>query len=91
MDAVHPIQATAVGMDPNRLKQAFGNRVAFCGGVDIQHLLPTGTPREVRAKVRELREIFPTGLIISPIQGVFLDDVPPENIKAMLEEGELFY
>lgn len=88
-DIVHPIQATARGMEPERLKKAYGDQVAFCGGVDIQELLPNGTPEQVRAKVRELREIFPTGLIISPSQGVILDDVPPVNVQAMLEEALL--
>lgn len=88
-DVVHPIQATARGMEPARLKKAYGDQVAFCGGVDIQELLPNGTPEQVRAKVRELREIFPTGLVISPSQGVILDDVPPVNVQAMLEEALL--
>lgn len=86
-DFIHPLQATAKGMDPRRIKAAYGDQVSFCGGVDIQELLPTGTPGEVRAKVRELREIFPTGLVISPSQGTILDDVPPENIMAMMEEA----
>lgn len=86
-DFIHPLQATAAGMDPQRIKAAYGDKVSFCGGVDIQELLPNGTPEQVRAKVRELREIFPTGLIISPSQGVILDDVPPENIAAMLDEA----
>lgn len=87
VDFIHPLQATAAGMDPWRIKAAYGDKVSFCGGVDIQELLPNGTPEQVRAKVRELREIFPTGLIISPSQGVILDDVPPENIAAMLDEA----
>lgn len=87
VDFIHPLQATAAGMDPRRIKAAYGDKVSFCGGVDIQELLPNGTPEQVRAKVRELREIFPTGLIISPSQGVILDDVPPENIAAMLDEA----
>ena len=86
-DFIHPLQATAVGMQPQRIKDAYGDRVSFCDGVDIQELLPNGTPEQVRAKVRELREIFPTGLIISPSQGVILDDVPPENVAAMLDEA----
>lgn len=90
-DVIHPLQATAAGMDPRRIKAAYGDKVGFCGGVDIQELLPNGTPAQVKAKVRELREIFPTGLVISPSQGVILDDVPPENIRAMLEEAEAFY
>ena len=86
-DLVHPIQAAAVGMEPERLKTAYGDQVAFCGGVDIQHLLPCGPPDQVREKVRELRALFPTGLVISPSQGVILDDVPPENVKAMVDEA----
>ncbi len=90
-DAIHPLQATAAGMDPRRIKAAYGDQVGFCGGVDIQELLPNGTQEQVREKVRELRAIFPTGLVISPSQGVILDDVPPENIRAMLEEAEIIY
>ncbi len=86
-DFIHPLQATAVGMDPRRIKEAYGDKVAFCGGVDIQELLPHGSPEQVREKVRELREIFSTGFVISPSQGVILDDVPAENIAAMLEEA----
>lgn len=86
-DLVHPIQAAAVGMEPERLKAAYGDQAAFCGGVDIQHLLPCGTPEQVREKVPELRALFPTGLVISPSQGVILDDVPPENVKAMVDEA----
>ncbi len=87
VDIVHPIQATAANMNPRILKERFGDRVSFCGGVDIQDLLPCGTPEEVKSAVMELRDIFPTGLIISPSQGVILDDVPPINIQAMLEAG----
>ena len=86
-DFIHPLQATAVGMDPRRIKDAYGESISFCGGIDIQELLPNGTPEEVRAKVRQLREIFPTGLVLSPSQGTILDDVPPENIAAMLDEA----
>ena len=87
VDFIHPLQATATGMDPHRIKNAYGNQVAFCGGVDIQELLPCGTPAAVREKVKELREIFPTGLVISPSQGTILADVPGENIEAMLAEA----
>ena len=82
---LHPVQVAAKGMDPRGIKERFGDRASFCGAVDIQHLLPNGTPEQVKAAVRELREIFPTGLVISPSQGVLLDDVPPQNVAAMLE------
>ena len=85
-DVIHPIQALAVGMGPKGLHAEFGEKVAFCGGVDAQHLLVNGTPDQVRAKVRELREIFPTGLIISPSHEAILPDSPPANIEALFDE-----
>ncbi|MBE6561453.1 MAG: hypothetical protein E7662_10045 [Ruminococcaceae bacterium] len=86
VDVIHPIQALAAGMDPQNLKDTFGEKISFCGDVDTQLLLPGGTPGEIAAKVRELREIFPTGLIISPSHEALLPDVPPENVKAMFDE-----
>ena len=85
VDCIHPIQALAAGMEPRGLKADFGDRVAFCGGVDAQNLLVRGSPDEVRNKVWELCEIFPTGLIISPSHEAILPDTPPENVKAMIE------
>ncbi|MEX0322823.1 MAG: uroporphyrinogen decarboxylase family protein [Puniceicoccaceae bacterium] len=83
-DVVHPIQALATGMEPESLKNRFGDKVAFCGGVDAQYLLVRGTPDEVTAKVGELREIFPTGLILSPSHEAILPDIPAENIEALI-------
>jgi uroporphyrinogen decarboxylase len=59
--------------------------VSFCGGIDAQELLVHGTPAQMRAKVRELRGLFPTGLILSPSHEAILPDVPRENIAAMVE------
>jgi uroporphyrinogen decarboxylase len=85
-DAIHPIQALAVGMEPKGLRADFGDNVSFCGGVDAQELLVRGTPDAVREKVRELRRIFPTGLIISPSHEAILPDTPPANIEALFDE-----
>ena len=84
-DAIHPIQALAAGMEPEGLKQDFGDRVSFCGGVDAQNLMVNGTPEEVREAVFALRRLFPTGLIISPSHEAILPDTPPENLEAMFE------
>ena len=91
VDVVHPIQALAAGMEPQGLKEKFGNQVAFCGGVDTQDLLVNGTPEQVRAKVKELRTIFPTGLVISPSHEAIMEDVPPANIHALFEEAQKVY
>ncbi|MEG0767190.1 MAG: uroporphyrinogen decarboxylase family protein, partial [Clostridia bacterium] len=39
VDAIHPIQALATGMDASSLRARFANHVSFCGGVDTQELL----------------------------------------------------
>lgn len=91
VDVIHPIQALAAGMEPQDLKEKFGGKVAFCGGVDTQELLVHGSPQEVREKVRELRAIFPTGLILSPSHEAILPDIPPENVEALFDEAQKRY
>ncbi len=88
VDVIHPIQALATGMDPHSLRDDFADKVSFCGGVDAQNLLVNGTPEQVRPKVRELRGIFPTGLIISPSHEAILPDIPPANIAALFEMAQ---
>ncbi|OGV72114.1 MAG: methyltransferase [Lentisphaerae bacterium RIFOXYB12_FULL_65_16] len=85
VDVIHPIQARATGMEPASLAREFGKRVSFCGGVDVQELMVNGTPDQVRASVRELRRLFPTGLVISPSHEALLPDVPPANVEALFQ------
>jgi uroporphyrinogen decarboxylase len=82
-DAIHPIQALATNMEAEHLQREFVGRASFCGGVDAQNLLVQGTPDDVAARVRELRVLFPTGLVISPSHEAILPDIPPANIEAL--------
>jgi uroporphyrinogen decarboxylase len=83
VDSIHPIQAKATDMDARHLKKHFGGKTSFCGGVDAQHLLVNGTPHDVEKNVHELKQLFPTGLIISPSHEAVLPDIPPANIEAL--------
>ncbi|MHC4873118.1 MAG: uroporphyrinogen decarboxylase family protein [Planctomycetota bacterium] len=83
VDAIHPIQALAHNMQAERLKKDFGEKVSYCGGVDTQDLLVNGSSKDVRERVEELKDLFPTGLIVSPSHEAILPDVPPENIEAL--------
>ena len=82
-DAIHPIQALAKNMSAARLKQDFGGKISFCGGVDAQRLLVFGTPRQIADKVHELKTLFPTGLVISPSHEAILPDINPANVEAL--------
>ncbi|MBK5195619.1 MAG: hypothetical protein JJE08_06260 [Proteiniphilum sp.] len=83
VDAVHPIQALATGMEPEKLAKDFGKNVSFCGGVDAQNLLVNGSPKDIEETVKRLMGIFPTGLIISPSHEAILPDVDPANVEAL--------
>lgn len=73
------------------MQERFGETVSFCGGVDTQELLVHGSTEDVKNKVRELRTIFRTRLILSPSHEAILPDVPPENIRALFEEAKKAY
>ena len=86
-DALNPVQTSAADMDPVRLKDAYGDRIAFWGGgIDTQHVLPFGTSAEVRAMVRERIEIFARGggFIFNTIHNVQAG-VPVENLLALYD------
>jgi uroporphyrinogen decarboxylase len=82
-DVIHPLQALAEGMSAEAMHEQFGGQVSFCGAVDVQELMVHGTPEEVGRRVRQLRALFPTGLILSPSHEAILPDVPPANVAAM--------
>ncbi len=83
IDCLHPLQARARNMDAETLAREFKGRIAFLGGVDVQRILPYGTPEEVRAEVHRVRRLLEPQLIISPSHEKVLPDVPPENIEML--------
>lgn len=86
VDILDPLQAAAKGMEPEGLKEGFGDRICLHGGICTQHLLPEGTPEEVGAEVRRRIRILGNGggYILSPCH-VLQTDVPTENVLAMVE------
>ena len=87
IDILNPVQISAKGMDPADLKRRFGNRLAFWGGgIDAQHVLPHGTPEEVRRHVRDnLARWKPGGGYIFNNVHNIQAGVPAENIVALFD------
>ena len=84
IDVLNPLQPRAAGMDMARIKAEFGDRLAFHGGIDIQHTLPHGTPGEVQAEVRERCGVLGRGGGYICTSAHYLQaDTPLENIVAM--------
>jgi len=85
VEVLHPIQARAKNMDAESLAKKYNGKIVFLGGLDTQHILPFGTPSDVRAEVRRLKDLFGPNFILSPSHESILPNVSPENIVAMSE------
>lgn len=84
LEVLNPLQPEV--LDLPRLKQEYGKDLCFYGGISTQVTLPFGTPKEVRAEVRNRIEVLGKGggYIIAP--GIIvLADTPQENVLALLD------
>ncbi len=86
VDVLNPLQFSAQGMDPCKLKEKYGHKLCFHGGIDVQTILRTGTPEDVRRTVKERIEVLGKdgGYIVSPSQAIQVD-TPLDNILAIYD------
>ena len=87
VDVLNPVQLTAKDMDADHLKAEFGKDLRLWGGgVDTQHVLPHATPDEVKAEVKSRVASMAGGggYIFGGVHNI-QDDVPPENVLAMMD------
>ena len=87
VDILHPIQPRASEMgDREKLKREFGDKITFWGGFDQQHVLPHGSPGEVREETKRLLDAFmPGGGFVFAAGHNIQTDVPPENVIALFD------
>jgi hypothetical protein len=85
LDVLHPIQPFA--MDPKATAERYGGRISFMPGLDVQQLLPWGTPEEVAAGTREFVETFarPEGGFIASVSNAIHTDVSLANLRAFMD------
>lgn len=84
-DMLNPVHVNATGMEPHQLKKDFGKDIVFWGGgVDTQHVLPSGSVQDVADDVkRNIEALAPGGgFVFSTVHNIQAE-VPPENIMAM--------
>lgn len=92
VDILNPVQTSAGKMaNLAEVKKRFGARLSFCGAVDTHRILPYGSPEEVRQEVRRVIEILaPGGGYLLAAVHTIMDEVPPENILAMVDAAQEF-
>ncbi len=92
VDILNPIQTSAGKMaDLTTLKKQFGKNIIFCGGLDTHRVLPSGTTAEVREEVKRVIQLLGGGggYMVSSVHTI-MNDVPPENVLAMVDAVEEF-
>jgi len=74
--------------EPEKVRDAFGGKVAMIGGMDQFHVLGRGTAEEIRAEVRRLFEGFgPDGGYIMSASDHFFD-VPRANLETFAQAAK---
>jgi len=90
VEIINPVQTSAKGMEPERLKHEFGKDLTFWGGgCDTQRVLPHRTERDIDEHVRRRFDILAPGggFVFNQVHNI-LPNVPPQNIVAMIEAAK---
>lgn len=84
LDVLNPLQPLAI--DPFAIKKRYGKRLALFGGLDVQRVMPRGSPAEVQQAVRKLKSQCGKdgGYILAPAHHIQAD-TPTENIQAFYD------
>lgn len=91
VDVLNPVQVSAAGMEPVRLKKEWGGKLALWGAIDTQHVLPHGTVADVEAEVERCIEALGEGggYVVSAVHNL-QPDVPMDNVLAMYRHARAY-
>jgi uroporphyrinogen decarboxylase len=85
-EAYNPVQLGAYDMDSLSLKQRFGKKITFWGGLCDTRILAFGTPEDVKKEVmKNINNFMPGGGYIAANIHNITGEVKPENIIAMFD------
>jgi uroporphyrinogen decarboxylase len=84
VEILNPVQPEC--MEPVKMKERYGDSLAFWGCIGTQTTMPFGKPQEVKQTVRDLIKTVGNGggLFLAPTH-VLEPDVPWENVEAFIE------
>jgi len=89
VNVLHPIQPGC--MNANNVTKKYRGKICFFTGVDVQSILITASPDEVRKEVNKIKKLFTldngSGLIFGPTNAV-MPETPIENIYAFFDEAK---
>ncbi len=85
VEVLEAVQVGAAHLQPESLKEAYGDRLCFHGGISVQSLLPHCVEATVFEEVCRLISVFGKGgvYIAAPAHAIQVG-TPPRNVMAML-------
>lgn len=91
IDILEALQFDADGMDPELMKERYGDVLCFHGGVSVQKVLPFGNERDVEEHVKYLIDSLYKngGYILAPCHSIQVG-TPPENVMRMFEVASTY-
>jgi uroporphyrinogen decarboxylase len=92
VDILNPVQTSTGSIsDLPALKKQYGKNIVFCGAIDTHRVLPYGSVEDVRDEVKRVMGILgPGGGYLLGAVHTVMNDVPPENVLAMVDAVEEF-
>lgn len=86
LDVLHPIQKHT--MDEKRIAERFGKDICIFAGLDVQQVIPWGSPEDVRREVRFLIDTYyrPEGKLMITAGNGINQDCPVASLEAFFEE-----
>jgi uroporphyrinogen decarboxylase len=86
VDIYNPVQPNVPGSDPKELKDKYGGRISFFGGLDQQRLMPEGDMKKIEADMRNRATILGEkgGYLLAPAH-LLQADVAPETVEGVLK------
>lgn len=82
LDVLHPVQAV---IPREELKRDFGAQLVLYGGIDTQHIIPFGTPEDVRRETTECIDILGAGGgYIVGLGHTLTSETPMANVDALI-------
>jgi uroporphyrinogen decarboxylase len=85
VDVYNPVQPNVAGSDPQELKNNYGEKISFFGGIDQQSLLPSGDIKRIRQDIKDRISILGKnrGYLLAPAH-ILQPDVSMDSIEAMI-------
>lgn len=87
LDVFDVVQTSARDMSVETLYRLYGKDVCFHGAIDVQRLLLSDNPQQVKDEVKKIIDLWGTrgGMIIAPSHEA-VPETPVENILAIYEQ-----